>query len=260
MADVALDSAGFTAMLNWAKKGQQTGMANTYAWTLPEYTDLVASLRSACSWWAQPDFCVEEAIAPNQKERRRRIELTAMSLSYCLQETQFHEVLAEREFKHVKSRLRRRILTLNNSIRPPVPVLQGWDVDDYRYSAELLLHAWEPWKDMYSCNLIGLGSVCRRHLHDKRHGIFAILRGIEEFIPKGSKLHLFGVKGAALQALKDHPLVASADSMSYDYAARMSAAKAGLSNAMAGRIDAMHAWMRRHTDFTRDQPDLFKRG
>lgn len=62
----------------------------------------------------------------------------------------------------------------------------------------------------------------------------------------GSKLHLFGVKGRALQELAQHPLVVSADSMAYDFQSRMEAARTGRSNAMAGRIDSMHRWMQRN--------------
>lgn len=261
-ADLALDSAGFTAMAGWAKKGPQAGMASIYPWTLQAYLDLAQSLGSACSWYSQPDFCCEPEIASDRAERRRRVELTAMSLSYSLQETQIREVLAEREFTHVKSASRRRSLMINNSIRPPVPVLQGWDADDYRYSAELLRNTWLPWEKLYGLKLIGLGSVCRRSLSDPKHGVFAILRAIEDLIPAGAKLHLFGVKGRALQELAKHPLVASADSMAYDFQARMKAAKEGRSNEMSGRISAMHDWMARHAlaaarGFGAEQGSLF---
>jgi hypothetical protein len=245
-SDLALDSAGFTAMAGWAKKGPQAGMANVYPWTLQEYLDLAQSLGSACSWYAQPDFCCEPEIARDRAERRRRVELTAIALGHCLQETQIREVLAERDFAHIKSATRRRILTIENCIRPPVPVLQGWDADDYRCSAELLRNTWQPWERLYGIRLIGLGSVCRRSLNDPKHGVFAILRGIEDLIPPGAKLHLFGVKGRALRELAQHPLVASADSMAYDFQARMTAARERRSNAMSGRIQAMHTWMDRN--------------
>lgn len=247
-SDLALDSAGFTAMAGWAKKGPQAGMANIYPWTLQSYLDLAQSLGSACSWHSQPDFCCEPEIARDRAERLRRVELTAASLGYCLQETQIREVLAERAFADVKSPTRRRILTIESSVRPPVPVLQGWETSDYRYSAELLLKTWEPWCQLYGMKLIGLGSVCRRSLSDPKHGVFAILRAIEDLIPPGAKLHLFGVKGRALRELSQHPLVASADSMAYDFQARMSAVREGRSNAMGGRIQAMHSWMARNVN------------
>lgn len=258
MADVAIDSAGFTAMLGWSKKGPQPGIAGIYPWTLHEYTDVVVGLASSCSWWAQPDFCCEPAIAADRAERIRRVELTARLLRQCLQEAHIRETLAEQMFASEKDRHRRRRLTIDLSIRPPVPVLQGFEVDDYKRSAELLQQAWEPWEKHYGCALIGLGSVCRRHLHDKRHGVLAILRGIEDLVPAGSKLHLFGVKGTALQILSEHPLVVSADSMSYDFQARMTAAKSGTSNRMDDRIQHMHEWMDRHRAVQSPQSDLFR--
>ena len=193
MADLALDSAGFTAMSGWAKKGPQPGMAGIYPWTLQAYLDLVQSLGSSCTWYAQPDFCCEPEVAGDRAERMRRVELTAISLGYCLQEVQIREVLAERAFAQVKSPLRRRLLTVESSIKPPVPVLQGWEAGDYRHSAELLRRTWEPWQQLYGCRLIGLGSVCRRSLHDRTHGILAILRAIEDVVPP--RLQVAPVRG-----------------------------------------------------------------
>ncbi len=258
MADVALDSAGFTAMLGWAKKGSQPGIEGIYPWSITEYTSVVAGLAGACSWWSQPDFCCEPAIAADRAERQRRVEMTARTLRQCLQETWIREELARATFDREKDNSRRRRLIIAESIRPPVPVLQGYEVDDYKRSADLLQQAWEPWEKQYGCALIGLGSVCRRHLHDKRHGVLAILRGIEDLVPAGAKLHLFGVKGTALQILSEHPLVVSADSMSYDFQARMSAAKSGTSNSMGERIHHMHEWMGRHRAVQNPQSDLFR--
>lgn len=245
-SDLALDSAGFTAMAGWARKGPQAGMGNTYAWDLQSYLDLAQSLGSACSWYAQADWCCEPGVAQDRAERRRRIGLTAMSLGFCLQETQIREVLAERDFAHIQNVDRRRRLTIENSIRPPVPVLQGWEADDYRYSAELLRTAWQPWEGLYGIKLIGIGSVCRRSLNDPVHGVYSILRAVEDLVPEGAKVHLFGVKGRALQDLAGHPLVASADSMAYDFQARMLALRDGCSNEMGRRIEAMHRWMEKN--------------
>lgn len=59
--DVALDSAGFTAMKLWKAKGQQPGMAGIFPWSYEQYVEL-ASLLSP-SWWSQPDLCCEPEIA-----------------------------------------------------------------------------------------------------------------------------------------------------------------------------------------------------
>nr|WP_244138478.1 hypothetical protein [Burkholderia stabilis] len=91
--------------------------------------------------------------------------------------------------------------------------------------------------------LIGLGSVCRRDLHHPKHGLFAILNGLEGRLPQGTKLHLFGVKGAALDRVKMYPFVASCDSMAWDYSARKDAFNQGLPNTMEHRASKMDDWM-----------------
>ncbi|WP_181920238.1 hypothetical protein [Paraburkholderia sp. BL6669N2] len=122
---------------------------------------------------------------------------------------------------------------------------KGWSVDDYRRSIDLLLQVWERWMPWIAAPvLIGLGSVCRRHLADPRHGLFAILEGLEAHLPSGCKLHLFGVKGQALERVKMYDWVASVDSMAPDFAARVKARQAGTSNTIAHRAAEMDRWMR----------------
>lgn len=100
---------------------------------------------------------------------------------------------------------------------------------------------WEPW--LQKPLLIGIGSVCRRSLSHPEFGLHAILAGLESMVPKGSKLHLFGVKGSALSELKMLPFVASADSMAYDFSARVKARSSGISNSIAHRSEVMSGWM-----------------
>ncbi|MCK6508324.1 hypothetical protein L6R53_34030, partial [Myxococcota bacterium] len=56
-------------------------------------------------------------------------------------------------------------------------------------------------------------------------------------------LHLFGVKGAALQQLRTYPWIASADSMAYDFGARQKALRERRSNTLAHRAGEMTRWM-----------------
>ena len=100
---------------------------------------------------------------------------------------------------------------------------------------------WQPWLAMPS--LIGVGSVCRRSLKHPTHGLHAILAGLEGNLPEGSKLHMFGVKGSVLNELKMLDWIASADSMAYDFGARIKARKEGRSNTMAHRASEMSQWM-----------------
>lgn len=73
------------------------------------------------------------------------------------------------------------------------------------------LHEWP--------DLIGLGSMCRRHLHGDV-GIFAVIDALDRILPPNVKFHLFGVKGKALEHLGQHPRIASVDSMAWEAAAR----------------------------------------
>jgi hypothetical protein len=72
-------------------------------------------------------------------------------------------------------------------------------------------------------------------------------------------LHLFGVKGAALDRIKMYPFVQSFDSMAYDYGARRRAFEAGASNTMAHRASSMTTWMQGALARMRPQPgDQFR--
>lgn len=129
-------------------------------------------------------------------------------------------------------------------LAPPVPVLQGWTVDDYLLSLELMLKVWSRWQPWLAPpQLIGLGSVCRRHLHHPEHGLYRLLEALEGRLPAGSRLHLFGVKGAALGQLDNLPWIASADSMAYDVAARRAAWSDRQVNSMVRRKVEMTRWM-----------------
>ena len=252
--DVALDSAGFTAMALYKKRGPAAGIAGAYPWTLDQYLNTAIEMGSALSWYSQPDFCCEPEIAADAVERDWRIRATATMLEATLRTvaTWQQQYMAQLSTLASASVLRELGLGEQNDvhhrmamnfIRPPVPVLQGWTVDDYRQSIELLYDVWSRWEPLYECVLVGVGSVCRRDLHHPRHGILRILDTVDRELPKGVKLHLFGVKSAALRALRDHPRIASVDSMAYDFRARVTAREAGVSNTLDHRRAAMNEWM-----------------
>jgi hypothetical protein len=231
--DFALDSAGFTAMMLFQAKGLQAGIAGVYPWTMEQYVEL-ASL-SGASWIAQPDMCCEPAIAPDQDAIDYRINATATLLEGMLR-----VVYAwQNELARTMS-----ATSIQSMVRIPVPVAQGWLVDDYRRSIDLMMRVWERWMPWIAPPaLIGLGSVCRRHLTDPKHGLFAILEGLEGHIPSGSRLHLFGEKGQALERVKMYEWVAGVDSMAFDFAARIEARKSGQANTIAHRAIQMDRWM-----------------
>jgi hypothetical protein len=231
--DFALDSAGFTAMRLFQSKGRQRGIAGVYPWTMEQFVELASF--SGATWVAQPDLCCEPEVAADQAAIDHRINATATLLEGMLRvvyawQDELSKTMSAGE--------------LQNAVRIPVPVAQGWSVDDYRRSIDLMMQVWERWMPWIAPPaLIGLGSVCRRHLTDPKHGLFAILEGVEGHLPAGSKLHLFGVKGQALERLKMYEWVASVDSMAADFAARVKARKAGVSNTVAHRAAELDRWM-----------------
>lgn len=197
--DAALDSAGFVAMARY----------RGFPWTIEQYLDLVESWPWA--WYASWDQCVEPEIASSKIDVFFRLAETCRLLS------------------EVRTRARDR------GLPDPMPVVQGWEVDHYRWSLDHLpLASWPP--------LLGVGSMCRRHVHGP-NGILAIVEALDRSLPSGVGLHLFGVKGTALRYLSDHPRIASVDSMAWDFAARRQV-RVGRTAEM--RIDVMHEWVRRN--------------
>lgn len=232
--DMALDSAGYTAMKLWQARGKQPGIAGVFPWTLGQYVELASELQP--SWYSAPDFCVEPEIASTQSEVDYRVDATAtllegnLRLCYEWQNQLAKEVSAE---------------TAANMVRIPTPIIQGWSASDYRRSLEMTLSIWERWQPWVDApTLIGVGSVCRRTINHPTHGLGAILASLERDLPKGIRLHLFGVKGAFLSEVKMMPFVASADSMAYDYGSRVKAYRSGVSNTIAHRSQEMTAWMK----------------
>lgn len=201
--DAALDSAGFTASVAYPD----------YRWEPEQYLDLVAA--RPWTWAACPDYCVEPQVAADAAIRRLRIEATA---------TMFHRA--------ANAAARRGIAV------PLLPVLQGWYVDEYVWCAEQMFgSSAENWP-----RLVGLGSVCRRQLRGPA-GVLSIVQALDEIMPQGVQLHLFGVKSGALAALA--PLarrVASSDSMAWDYSLRR---QMPTGRTQEARAEAMTTWHER---------------
>ncbi len=97
-----------------------------------------------------------------------------------------------------------------------IPVLQGWDLDDYlacwdEYAEQGVELADEP--------IVGLGSVCRRQNTSEAGLIVRRLAG------EGLKLHYFGAKVTGLDRF--HDALYSADSLAWSYQARREHPMAG---------------------------------
>lgn len=109
-----------------------------------------------------------------------------------------------------------QVLTVDNFLRLReklgplvIPVLQGWEFDDYLRCVELYAAAGV---DLTAEQIVGVGSVCRRQNTAEAGQIFRALAAL------GLRLHGFGVKATGLQSYAD--ALASADSMAWSYRAR----------------------------------------
>lgn len=184
-----------------------------YRWSVDAYLDLAASRDWA--FYSSMDYCVEPQVAPDAATRRLRVDATIARYFQCAHRA------AQR------------------GMQAPLPVIQGYFASEYAYCAEALAIG----KDT---RMVGIGSVCRRHLHGP-DGLIAIMDALDRVLPPDTVCHLFGAKGSALPALQQAGLahrVGSTDSMAYDMACRR-AMPVGRTQLMRAR--AMVDWHARET-------------
>lgn len=162
-----------------------------YRWDIDSYLDLAAA--RPWTFYSAMDYCVEPQIAPDAGTRRLRVDATIARYFQCANRA------------------------MQRGQKLPMPVLQGQFADEYARCAEAMGITAET-------GLVGIGSVCRRHLHGP-DGVLAIIQQLDELLPSGVKLHFFGLKGrgplAALVQEFPHRL-GGTDSMAYDMAVRRS--------------------------------------
>lgn len=132
---------------------------------------------------------------------------------------------------HGRSVIEHQFYTVDNFLRlvdmapdlPWVPVLQGWQVDDYHRHIDMFRAAGV---DLQALPVVGIGSVCRRQ------GTQEIVDVISSVAERGIRLHGFGVKTRGLQQLMPH--LSSADSMAWSFDARRAAPLQGCCHGTAG--------------------------
>lgn len=169
-----------------------------YPWTIRQYVELAG--RYDWEFWSSMDLCNEREIAGDRRDVLARIMRTAYYYDQC------------REY------------AAQLNIKPPMPVLQGFHWWDYVICAGALeLDETTP--------IVGIGSVCRRHLWGP-DGLIAILDQLDRELPKGIRFHLFGVISGAIAYLAAHPRVASIDSQAWGKTLRMDH-PTGRTNALA---------------------------
>ena len=229
--DVALDSAGFVAMKLYGH----------YPWSVSDYIE--HCVLASCvdphvggwfpwRWWSQMDLCCEPEIASDRETVMLRVKGTADLLEECRSVCNYWYDQGY----------------TTEMLPYPMPILQGWRPEDYEKSGALL----DSVVDGSWPALVGVGSVCRRHLHGPE-GLIAVLTNLDRVLPKGVGLHLFGVKGDAIAKLihiMPHR-IHSVDSMAWDFAARMEAVKAGIPKTVDQRVGHMMRWMSKNLDASR---------
>lgn len=169
-----LDSGGFTELNLY---GGWVTSTDDYVAAVQRYADEIGNL----AWAAPQDWMVEPPVL-------KRTGLTVAN----------HQHLTIANFLELDGR------------GPFIPVLQGWERDDYLRHIEMYDKAGV---DLTKRELVGVGTVCRRQHEDE------ILAIMDELAMQGLSLHGFGVKRKALNAAAGH-LFTSADSMAWSYRAR----------------------------------------
>ena len=174
--DWALDSGGFTELSMY---GEWRTTEDDYLAAVRRYRDEIGRME-----WAAPQdwMCEPFMIAKTSK------------------------TLAEHQWPTVQNFLELRMRAPD---LPIVPVLQGWEVDDYQRCVDLYERMGV---DLGAELVVGVGSVCRRQSTAEITGVFTALA------EHRLNLHGFGVKGGGLRAYGH--LLGSADSMAWSYRGR----------------------------------------
>lgn len=176
VAPWALDSGGFTELNLY---GRWRTERHNYVAAVRRYRDQVGMLE----WAAPMDWMVEPSV-------RERTGLTVA--------------------EHQRLTLHNYLDLLSDADELPfIPVLQGWDRDDYLRHVDSYEAAGV---DLTALALVGVGSVCRRQNTDEASVIVDALHGL------GLRLHGFGVKITGLGRFARQ--LVSADSLSWSFTAR----------------------------------------
>lgn len=195
-----------------------------FPWSTEAYVDLAAS--APWLWWASQDWCVEPEVAHDEDAVLDRISGTVRLNMLCLNGGLRHGI-ADRF----------------------VPTIQGWHPHQDLRCIERM-----PW--VLDCPLVGIGSMCRRHLHGE-HGVMHVLDVLDgAFAGSGARWHLFGLKSQAIAVASQHPRVASADSQAYGVAARQDARKARQSKTDHLLAAVMARWYRQQIEAIAARPPV----
>lgn len=172
----SLDSGGFSELTQYGT--WRTGLAE-YVEAVERYSEHMGHLE----WAAPQDWMCEPHM----------LALTGLSVEEHQHRTIGNYLSLREEAPHL----------------PFIPVLQGWQLEDYVRCVELYEQAGVQ---LVELPLVGVGSVCRRQGTEPIEQIFRELHDM------GLSCHGFGVKADGLKRYARH--LTSADSMAWSYTAR----------------------------------------
>lgn len=182
-----------------------------FPWSPEQY---IFGLCAAFPWtsFASLDMCVEAAVAANRFEVEERIAKTVHLNKLC-------QILA-------------RDAGIDDRL---MPVIQGATADDYLRCYDALQYM------IGDDRVVGVGSMCRRNTEGP-DGIVSIIDQLDRRLPKGVRLHLFGLKSDGAEAVADlDGRIASIDSQAYGFRARKLAAEKRRENPSFSKSNAFVA-------------------
>lgn len=172
----ALDSSGFTQL---SRNGRWTFSARQYAGEVRRFRDEIGMMEHAAAqdWMCEPHILKQTGLDVRE-----------------------HQIRTIASYVELRA--------LDDSL-PWMPVLQGWEREDYLRHVEMYDACGI---DLRRASVVGLGSVCRRQATDEAADI------IKDLAALGIRLHGFGLKRGGIDKAR-HRLV-SADSMAWSVAGR----------------------------------------
>jgi hypothetical protein len=189
-----------------------------FPWTIEAYFALARAFPFRRI--ASLDYCTEQEIAANREEVLDRVSRTIRTNRECA--------------------LRAADVGLTTSF---MPVLQGRRPEDYERCADAIASLIRPG------TVVGIGSMCRRAVAGA-DGIIAVIEHLDRILPRGIRLHAFGVKGAALPYLKHFDgRITSIDSQAYGVAARRDAHRRHIRKTDALVAAHLESWVRRQHQY-----------
>lgn len=130
---------------------------------------------------------------------------------------------------------------------PIIPVLQGWDPDDYRRHVEMYS---DYGVDLRLFPTVGMGSFCRRA------NVAGVKELVEDLFFYGLKMHGFGLKKDGLRLFRD--CLVSSDSMAWSFTARAAGWRSeflcGVPHAKSRSCAHCHRWAMMWGDEVRNTP------